>query len=131
MTNDFKGVIIEESLEDISGLKQMRIVSTRVSKVTETHKTPWVKQWTLHSVEIPEQKAKAVAEELSKALDSKHAWYADFKNDSHHYILFKNKIFYIDKKRQEQYDEAKKYGLSLGMPAYQVNFHVEVNKWKR
>ena len=129
MSNNFTGTIIEESLEDVSPLKQVRIVSTRVSKVTETHKTPWIKQWTLHSVEIHEQNAKAVAQELSKALDSKHAWYADFKNDKWHYIIFKNKVFYIDKESKEQYDKAKQYGLSLGIPAYQVDFHPEEKKW--
>ena len=104
---------------------------TKVEEVTEEHKTPWIKQWTLHTVEIPENQVKNVAEKISKALDSEHDWYADFKNDTHHYIIFRNKVFFVDKQSKEQYDEAKKYGISLGIPEYQVDFHPEVKEWER
>ena len=67
----FKGVIIEESLENKDVLKNIRIISTEVEKVTDRHKTPWISQWTLHSVEIPDNEAADVAREISKALDSK------------------------------------------------------------
>ena len=128
---DYKGVIIEESLENKDILKDVKILETKVEEVTEEHKTPWIKQWTLHTVEIPENQVKNVAEKISKALDSEHDWYADFKNDTHHYIIFRNKIFFVDKQSKEQYDEAKKYGISLGIPEYQVDFHPEVKEWER
>ena len=128
---NYKGVIIEESLENKDILKDVKILETKVEEVTEGHKTPWIKQWTLHTVEIPENQAKDVAEKISKALDSKHDWYADFKNDTHHYIIFRNKIFFVDKQSKEQYDEAKKYGISLSIPEYQVDFHPEVKEWER
>jgi len=118
----FIGVIIEESLEDKSVLKNVKIISTEVEKVTEEDKTPWVEQWTLHTVEILEGQVDKTAFELSKALDSEHDWYADFKNELNHYVIFYDKIFCIDRKSKEQYDEAKKYGISLGIPEYQVDF---------
>jgi len=127
---NFQGVIIKESLENEDILKKVKIVSTKVEKVTDEHKTPWLLQWTLHTVEIPESKAKTIAEEISKLLDHAHggSWYADFKNDAHHYIIFRNKIFYIDRKSKKQYDEAKRYGISLGIPKQQVDFHPEVEE---
>ena len=128
---DYKGVIIEESLENKDILKDVKTLETKVEEVTEEHKTPWIKQWTLHTVEIPENQVKNIAEKISKALDSEHDWYADFKNDTHHYIIFRNKIFFVDKQSKEQYDEAKKYGISLGIPEYQVDFHPEVKEWER
>ena len=128
---NYKGVIIEESLENKDILKDVKILETKVEEVTEEHKTPWIKQWTLHTVEIPENQVKNVAEKISKALDSEHDWYADFKNETHHYIIFRNKIFFVDKQSKEQYDEAKKYGISLGIPEYQVDFHPEVKEWER
>lgn len=125
---DYKGVIIEESLINKDILKKVKILSTKVEEVTEKHKTPWLLQWTLHTVEISDREAKEVAEEISKLLDRNHggSWYADFKNDTHHYIIFRDKIFYIDRKSKEQYDEAKYYGISIGIPEYQVNFRPEV-----
>jgi hypothetical protein len=122
----FVGVIIEESLEDVGVLKKAKIVNTKVEAVTEKHKTPWIKQWTLHTIEISEKRIESFAKELSKALDSKHDWYADFKNDSTHYIIFRNKVFRVDRTSKEQYAAVTKYGMSLGIPHYQLDFSPEI-----
>jgi hypothetical protein len=127
----FTGVIIEESLEQKDIFEKVRIVKTEVEEVTEKHQTPWLKQWTLHAVEIPADRAEDLAVTLSKALDSQHAWYADYKNDQLHYIIFREKVFKIDRTNKTQYDEAKQYGLSLGIPEYQVDFHPDVKQWER
>jgi len=131
MTDGFIGVIIEESLEKKDVLAKVKILKTKIEQVTAKHKTPWIKQWTLNTVEIPENQADKVAKDLSKSLDSKHDWYADFKNDRFHYIIFRNKVFFIDRRSKEQYDEAKRYGISLGIPEYQVDFHPDIIEWKR
>ena len=129
---NYTGVIIEESLEKKDVLKDIKILNTKVEPVVDKHKTPWLKQWTLYTVEIPEKKAESVAKKISKSFDSKHSsWYADFKNDSHHYIIFRNKIFFIDRLSKEQYDKAKNYGISLGIPEHQVDFHPDIKKWDR
>lgn len=131
--NNYNGTIIEESLANKDVLKKVKIISSKVEPITDEHKTPWLSQWTLHAVEIPENEAQSVAEEISKSLDYSHnsSWYADYKNNAHHYIIFRDKIFYIDRKSKEQYDEAKRYGISLGIPEYQVDFHPEVEEWER
>lgn len=130
---NYQGVIIEESLENKEILKKIKIISTKIESIADEHKTPWLSQWTLHTVEILNNEAKEIAEEISKSLDHDHggSWYADFKNDTHHYIIFCGKIFYIDRKSKKQYDEAKRYGISLGIPEYQADFHPEVEEWKR
>lgn len=125
MRNGFVGVIIEESLEKV------KIIETRVEQVTEEHNTPWIKQWTLHTVEVAENQAERVAEEISTSLDSEHAWYADFKNDIFHYIIFRNKIFKVDRSRPGQYNEVTKFGLALGIPDYQLDFSPHMKEWKR
>ncbi|OGM90800.1 hypothetical protein A2755_00195 [Candidatus Wolfebacteria bacterium RIFCSPHIGHO2_01_FULL_48_22] len=131
MEDTFKGVVIEESLEDTSVLKDVNIVSTKVEPVTDTHKTPWVSQWTLHTIEVPRVSVKDFAERISHSLDQKHNWYADFKDDTHHYIVFRDKVFYIDRKSKEQYDEATQYGLALGIQDYQLDFSPHVKVWER
>ncbi|MFH1178202.1 MAG: hypothetical protein V1711_00540 [bacterium] len=123
---NFKGVIIEESLSDTSVLNDVEILSTKVEPVTDEHKTPWIKQWTLHDVEVSEERAVEVAEKISGALNHEHDWYADYKTNTEHYIIYSGKIFHItDRSSKKQYDEAKKYGISIGIPAYQVNFSLE------
>ena len=127
----YQGVIIEESLENKNVLRNVKIVKTKVEKVTDKHKTPWIKKWTLHNVEISEEYAEKIVEEISKSLDSKHNWYADFKDGKTHFIIFRNKIFKIKRTSKEQYDKVKEYGISLGIPEYQVDFHPDVKEWER
>ncbi|HLC45089.1 MAG: hypothetical protein A2722_02585 [Candidatus Doudnabacteria bacterium RIFCSPHIGHO2_01_FULL_50_11] len=119
---DFQGTIIKESLSDIGVLKECTILRTDTSPVTEKSATPWLDHWTLHRVKISEDSAERTAGILSKTLDYSHgsAWYADFKNDAWHYIIFKGKIFKVPRKNEEAYREAKAYGLSLGIPEYQL-----------
>ena len=128
MSKNFNGVIIEESLKNKDVLQKVKIIKTEVEKVTEEHKTPWIKQWTLHTVEIFENQADKIAEEVSKSLDSEHNWYADFKNDKFHYIIFRNKVFKVDRSKPEQYKKAVKYGLSLGIPDYQLDFVPDIKE---
>ncbi len=132
MLNDFfRGVIIEESLEKKDILGSIKIIKTEVEKVAAEHQTPWIKQWTMHTVEVPAEKAASIAQAVSRSLDSRHNWYADFKNDQWHYIVFRGRVFKIDRTSSEQYDQAKKYGISLGIPAYQVDFQPEAKPWDR
>ncbi|MDP4001174.1 MAG: hypothetical protein Q8P83_02955 [bacterium] len=128
---NYKGVIIEESLDNQEVLKLVKIIETKVEQATEEHKTPWVKQWTLHTVEIPEDEADSVAELLSKDLDKEHNWYADFKNDKNHYIIFRGKVFKVDLANPVLYREAKQFGISIGIPEYQVDFAPEDKVWER
>lgn len=124
MQHPFRGTIIEESLEDPSILKELKILSTRVVMVTEKHKTPWLKQWTLHKVEIPEDKVGEYAKRLSKVLDKSHAgsWYCDFQNIELHYIVFRDKVFLAHKSNLDEYRPAMDYGKQLGIPEYQLDF---------
>jgi len=121
---NYFGTIIEESLSDASILEGVKIISTKVEPITPGHQTPWLKQWTLHKVEVEETKAKEFAQKVSLYLDYSHknAWYADFRNDQQHYIIFKDKIFLVQKGDREAYEQAKKYGLDLGIPEHQVDF---------
>lgn len=125
---NFTGIIIEESLEDKTVLDDIKIVETEVEPVTEKHKTPWINQWTLHTVEIPESLADSVAEKISQSLDREHSWYADYKNHDFHYIIFRNKFFKVDRSKREQYDEVTKYGISLGIPDYQLDYSPQIGE---
>ena len=125
---NYFGTIIEESLENPSIMKELKVLSTKIEPIEDKHQTPWAKQWTLHKVEILESVAASVAEKLSHLIDTSHvsSWYADYKNEQFHYIIFRDKIFKVDRAKKEQYAEATKYGISLGIPDYQVNFSKDI-----
>lgn len=129
---NYKGIIIEESLKNSVILKDIKIVETKVERVTEHHKTPWLTTWSLHTVEIPENKSDEIAEKLSKVIDDNpSSWYIDFKNDTYHYIIFPNKIFKVDLANPTLYKDAKAYGISLNIPPYQLDFFPDDSIWKR
>ena len=128
---NYKGVIIEESLAKTDVLRDVVIVDTKIEPITEEHKTPWIKQWTLHTVEIPEEEADEIVDRLSVDLEKEHNWYADFKNDKHHYIIYRGKVFKVDLRNPVLYKDAKEYGISLGIPEYQVDFAPEDKVWDR
>lgn len=123
---DYKGTIIEESLENKEVLKDLKIIKTEIESVTKEHQTPWLKNWTMHTVEIEESKADEIAEKISQSLEKEHNWYADFKNNNIHFIIFRNKVFRIARKKEE-YEKVKKYGVMLGIPDYQLDFSPEIN----
>lgn len=123
---NYTGIIIEESLENKEVLKDLKIIKTEIEPVTEEHQTPWLKHWTMHTVEIEESKADEIAEKISKSLEKEHNWYADFKNNNTHFIIFRKKVFCIARKKEE-YEKVKKYGTTLGIPDYQLDFSPEIN----
>ena len=127
----YTGTIIEESLNDTEVLKKCHITKTVVEPVTPKHETPHIKQWTLHAVEIPEDQAEEIARDLSQVLigDTKTgSWYADFKNDQFHYVIYPHKIFKMDRQSKADHEAAMNYGLALGIPAHQVDF---VTSWEK
>lgn len=129
---NYQGVIIEESLQDISVLKEVKVLETKVETVTPEHKTPWLKQWTLHTVEIPGSKVDEVAKKISQSFDKSHpVWYVDYKNDQNHFIIYTGKIFKVDLSNPVLYKDAKAYGISIGIPEYQVDFIPEDKIWER
>jgi ATP-dependent protease HslVU (ClpYQ) ATPase subunit len=118
----YTGIIIEESLSNTAILQDVNIVNTDIEPVTNKHKTPWVNWWTKHTVEIQPSQAGIIAERLKDSLDKEHAWYADFKSDGYHYIIFNDKIFKVLRKHPEEYDQVSRHGISLGIPKYQLDF---------
>ena len=121
---DYEGVIIEESLADTAVLRRLTVLSTRTEAVTDWHATPWLAQWTLHSVIVPEADADEIAALIGRAIEREHAtsWYADYKNDTHHYVIFSDGAFYIDRRNADEYEEARTYGIGRGLPEHHADF---------
>ena len=128
---NFNGVIIEESLENIGVLENVAIISTRVEPVTEKH-TPLALPVDFALRGSGGRRSGQNGGRDTRIADREHkgSWYADFKNESHHYIIFPDKIFLVDRRSAEQYDDAKHPGLSLGIPEHQVDFHPSVAEWE-
>lgn len=129
---NYKGVIIEESLDGKSVLSKVKIVKTKIEPTSPKHKTSWLKQWTLYTVEILEGEGEQIAQEISNSFDQKHPdWYADYKNEKYHFIIYAGKVFKVDLKNPILYKDAKEYGISIDIPEYQVDFAPKDKVWER
>ena len=128
---NYKGVVIKESLKDPKILTSLTIVATAVEPVVEGDKTPWLDFWTLVSFEVSEDRADDLARSISEGFDDKHAasWYADFKNDRRHYVVFPGKIFRVERDDPSGYAAAEAYGRGLGIPAHQLDFSAGAGTW--
>ncbi|MDE6285359.1 MAG: hypothetical protein K2M17_06390 [Bacilli bacterium] len=118
----YKGVIIEESLSDATILQNLKIIETEVGEVTEAEETPWLDVWTLHTVEIEEDKIDDYTRQLSELIETEHcdSWYCDFRNEKYHYVVFSNKVFKLDRSKKEDYVNMQKYAESIGLPSHQM-----------
>ena len=116
----YKGVIIEESLDDSKVLKSIKITHTRVEKVTESHATPHLAQWTLHSVEVDANKIGETTKLVSRILQP--TWYVHFYDDKEFFVVFKDKVISFLKDDSKGRQSAIDYGLTLGIPEYQLDF---------
>lgn len=125
---NYRGTVIAESLANTLVLKMVLVRQTRVEAVIERHRTPWLKQWTLHTIEIPEAQAALAAASFQRALDANQpgSWYVDFKNEIDHYIVYKDQIFRVRRNDVIGYAAAKAHGIALGIPDYQVDFSPDI-----
>jgi hypothetical protein len=126
---NYTGEVIEESLQSLDLLGQLDIKSSRTEKVTDAHKTPWLEKWTLHTVEVSAEAIEDLAHKLSQILKPKH-WYADFKNDDKHVIVFPGKVFNVDRNNQKNYKDAIDHGEALSIPRHHFCFLLESKDWK-
>ena len=113
-------------MADKSVLNGVKIVKTEVEKVTEDHETPWLKNWTIHEIEVSDDEDNNIAENISNALDCSRAkWYVDFKDVNSHYVIFYQQVFHINRTKKE-YDRVRSYGIRLGIPEHQLDFSPDI-----
>jgi len=116
---NYKGVIIEESLENKELLGLCKIVSTRIGVDNNPKTNAGEPTWTLHQVKVLEPNLKEVLKQLSKNLKLPN-WWADLSLGDEICIVFHNKIFkgknYNLKFRKRVID----YAHSLNLPAGQI-----------
>lgn len=72
-----------------------------------------------------------MAEKLSQSMGIEHSWYADFKNEKFHYIIFRDKVFRVDMGSPKECRPVVEQGLSLGIPDYQLDFSPVIKDWER
>ncbi len=114
---NYRGIIVEESLQDKNILDDCKILSTDVEEIDSTT------TWHIHKVQIPEEQILKFIETVAEKTDSNGTWYSHFyhedPNKKQMIVTFYKKILLVSK---DNCIEAVDYGLKQGIPAEQLDF---------
>lgn len=101
-----KGIIIQNSLSDTSILDKLHILKTKVGNT-----------WTLHDIIANKDDIPLLQHALATG-----PWYIHLWNEDEIVVIYKDKIFWIDKNDHASWREAIKHGLTIGIPIEQLSF---------
>ncbi|MFZ1987736.1 MAG: hypothetical protein WAV21_01745 [Minisyncoccia bacterium] len=106
-----KGIIIEQSLNDVGILKNLKVLNSLANE-----------GWKFHEIEIERE----AAENFSKYLAS-GPWYIHFwePGEDDVLVVFKDKIFTIKHSDTSTWKDAVEYGESIGIPKEQLDFLID------
>jgi hypothetical protein len=109
------GIIVEESLKDNRFLNRLDVLSVEIADAEESQD-----RWHLYKVKANEIQIKELAKELKS-----QKWYSHFWDKKKIVVVFPGKVFKIDQSDKSSWRPAINYGLSLKIPAEQLDFVVE------
>ncbi len=115
MEREYKGTIVEESLEDNRILNGVEIVGFRISKNENPQD-----RWHLYTVKVSKEDIKKISKYIKLG-----KWYMHFWKDKDVFAVFKNKVFGFKYDNKSTWKDAVEYGLSLGIPKEQLDFVIE------
>jgi len=110
-SEEYKGIIVEESLENNRIINDIKVVKVEISLEEDPSE-----RWHIYTVEV----SKEQIEKLSKNIKQK--WYMHFWKNKNIIAIFKNKIFEFNFDDKSSWNPAVEYGLSVGIPKEQLDF---------
>lgn len=111
IVKDFKGVIVEESLNDNRVLNDLKVIGLCISD----HENP-SERWHLYTIIVSEEEI----EKLSECI--KDEWCMYFLKGRQIIAIFRGKQFIFDYEDKSTWKPAIEYGLSIGIPESQLDF---------
>ena len=110
----WKGVILEESLEDKSLLKLVKIVSTDIEKLEGEDRV-----MKFHKIELEDKNKEKFIQQAIKVI--KQGFYIHIVKNGLMYVIFQNHMFKFSKGYPEL-ETARVYGKSIGILEEQMPF---------
>ena len=80
--------------------------------------------WTFIEFAIPDDRAEALAEALSRALEPQFGWYCDFRSHDKTFVVFSQRIFRYPRGNQAARAEVEAYARSVGVPESELDWPV-------
>ena len=109
----YRGIIIEESLNDNRILNNFNILKLYITETAEKRD-----QWHLFEVEIEENEIENISNQI---IDG---WYTHFWHGSDVVAVFAKKIIKFNYLDKDTWDEVLEYGKKLNIPPEQLDFPI-------
>ena len=114
MPPKYQGTIIEESLIDNRIMNDLEIINFRISQDEDP-----AKRWHLYNVVVTREEIDHLADNI------KAKWYMHFWHGREVIAVFQGRKFEFDYNDKSTWTPAVSYGLSLGIPAEQLDFVID------
>lgn len=120
----YDGVVITQSLKPGTELDGIRLVVRKITTADNSGAAAnQPSRWTLLTFEVDDADAEALADWFADSLIAEPGvWYADFKNDVEHWVIFPGRIFRYRIGDQEARARAVDHGRRLGVPEHQLDW---------
>jgi hypothetical protein len=111
----WRGVIIEESLNDKSLLEYVDVVSTKSALL---EKEEFKGMFHFHNVQVPDDRIEEVVERAKAAI--KDRWYIHLCKGDEMIAIYKGKDFRYTRGNADQLAKLREYGLAIGINEAQL-----------
>jgi len=108
--SDYHGILLDTEFKDKDFLNAFEILGKKRSERNT---------WTMHRVRVPAEKIDKIIRKCQENLLDGEPYYCHFYRDEELIIVFKQKVFRV-KPDKSTWKHAIEYGLSLGIPADQM-----------
>ena len=110
----YKGIVVEESLEDNRALNGLEVIGLRI-----TGQQNPLERWHLYTVMVTD----AEIEKLAAGI--KPAWYMHFWQDRNVLAVFKDQRFSFNYDDKNTWRPVVEYGQAVGIPESQLDFPID------
>jgi hypothetical protein len=113
--NVWRGVLIAEGLKNQAVLEYIHIIKTDFERLESEE---GLGEFHFHKIEVDDILVDKVVEIATR--DLKEGWYFHLVKDNKMKVMFTGKCLEVTKGNEAQFDNVKKYGLSLGIHEDQI-----------
>ncbi len=122
----YYGIVETESLANPTVLKQLNVHKTVVIEPPESTSA---KEWNINILHIDDQSVDRTKESISTNI--KDEWFAVLFNDKKFYVIFRHKIFELERQRKNKaYRQMVDYGESHGIQKIYLDFDANFKNYK-
>ena len=119
----WKGVIIEESLDDKSLFNLVTTIKTEEATLEEEEKKETLH---FHNIILDEDKKDEFIKKAKRSI--KQGWYIHICLNGRMVVIFKDRSFEFTESEQDKIKQAHEYGLSIGIVKEQMEFQDMITK---